>query len=64
VHQDLSRLSRECHDEALKGRIAELASLERQVDETAAKLWSIGHEELRSIQQSIEKSEKPEVLSA
>src|SRR5260370_13892451 len=53
VHKTLARLSEQCHAAAIKKDSGRLVSLEKEVDETAAKLWGITSGGLKSIQEAL-----------
>ncbi len=52
LHQDLARLSKECHEKATAG--IDVRDLEMQVDELSAELWSLTKDELKDITESLE----------
>ena len=52
LHQDLSRLSKQCHEKAAAG--IDLCDLEEQIDQFAAELWGLSKEELKDIKDSLE----------
>jgi len=53
VHETLTRLSEQCHTVAIENDGSRLVSLEKEVDETAARLWGITSGELKSIQKAL-----------
>ena len=52
LHQDLSRLSEQCHEKVAIG--ITVSDLEDQIDELAAELWGLSKEELKDIKASLE----------
>lgn len=52
LHQDLSRLSKQCHEKVAIG--ITVSDLEDQIDELAAELWGLSKEELKDIKTSLE----------
>jgi len=52
IHQDLSRLSQQCHEKVAAG--ISVSDLEEQIDELAAELWGLSKEELKEIKESLE----------
>lgn len=52
THQDLSRLSKQCHEKVAAG--ITVSDLEEQIDELAAELWGLSKEELKEIKDSLE----------
>ena len=52
LHEDLSRLSKQCHEKAAAG--IDVNELEEQIDELAAELWGLTKEELEEIKESLE----------
>lgn len=52
IHQELSRLSRYCHQKAAVG--IDITDLEEQVDELAAGMWGLTPEELQDVKASLE----------
>lgn len=57
VHIDLSKLSKQCHDAALKNQYKEIAELEMRIDKLAATLWGLNDMELETIQESLKEME-------
>ncbi|MBU2444067.1 MAG: hypothetical protein KJ666_00650 [Bacteroidetes bacterium] len=51
-HQDLSRLSKLCHEKVAAG--IDVTDLEEQIDELAAELWGLTKQELKDIKESLE----------
>ncbi|MBU1599026.1 hypothetical protein KKG61_02800, partial [bacterium] len=51
LHQDLARLSKQCHEKATAG--ISVSDLEEQIDELAAELWKLSKEELKEIKDSL-----------
>jgi hypothetical protein len=52
IHQDLSRLSQQCHEKTAAG--IDVTDLEEQIDELAAEMWELTSEELKDIKNSLE----------
>jgi len=52
IHQDLSRLSQQCHEKTAAG--IDVTDLEEQIDELAAEMWGLANEELGDIKDSLE----------
>jgi hypothetical protein len=52
-HAVLAKLSRQCHTAAAKGDAGAVASLEAEIDITAAKIWGITYAELCAIQDAL-----------
>ena len=52
IHQELSLLSRYCHQKAAVG--IDITDLEEQVDELAAGMWGLTPEELQDVKASLE----------
>jgi SAM-dependent methyltransferase len=52
IHQDLSRLSQQCHEKTAAG--IDVTDLEEQIDELAAEMWELTCEELKDIKNSLE----------
>ena len=52
THQDLSRLSQQCHEKTAVG--IDVTDLEEQIDELAAEMWGLTAEELQDIKDSLE----------
>jgi hypothetical protein len=52
VHNDLSSLSKRCHEKAAVG--IDVGDLEEQIDALAAELWGLTKEELKEIKESLE----------
>ncbi len=52
LHQDLSRLSMQCHKKVAAG--ISVSDLEEQIDELATELWGLSKEELKDIKDSLE----------
>jgi hypothetical protein len=53
VHLRLAELSMQAHEAAKVGDEIRLREIETEIDLCAAKLWELGDDELRSIQQSL-----------
>ena len=51
IHQDLTRLSKQCHEKVSAG--ISVSDLEEQIDELAAELWGLSKEELKEIKESL-----------
>lgn len=52
LHQDLSGLSRQCHQKTAVG--IDVTDLEEQIDELAAEMWGLTPEELKDIKDGLE----------
>jgi hypothetical protein len=52
-HLELSYLSEQCHEAALKNETDKIAELERRIDQAAASLWGIDDKELEAMQQTL-----------
>jgi hypothetical protein len=53
VHLELSNLSEQCHEAALKNETKTIAELESKIDQAAASLWGIDDKELEAMQQTL-----------
>jgi len=53
VHNELSNLSEQCHEYALKNDTKKIAELELRIDQASANLWGISDKELKAIQDSL-----------
>jgi len=54
IHIKLSELSQYAHKAAAEGKNTELAQIEEEIDQQAAKLWNLSEEELTEIKRSLE----------
>ncbi len=54
THQQLAELSQRAHQLATAGKTAELAKVEAQIDEAAAKVWKLSKAELKALQSALE----------
>jgi hypothetical protein len=52
LHQELSHLSKQCHEKVTKG--IKVSDFEEQIDEIATELWDLSKEDLRDIKDSLE----------
>jgi hypothetical protein len=59
VPRRLAALSRDCHAAAAKGDVKQVASLEPEVDNAAAKLWGITDDELKAIRDDMAETGTP-----
>lgn len=53
VHRGLAKLSKQAHRAARESELAKLQTLEMEIDQLAAQVWSLTAEELRGIQRSL-----------
>lgn len=53
LHTELSNLSDQCHEAALKNETKKIAELEFKIDQAAASLWGIDDKELEAMQQTL-----------
>ncbi|MCL4503976.1 MAG: N-6 DNA methylase [Deltaproteobacteria bacterium] len=57
LHMDLSNLSEQCHEAALKNKTETIAALEMKIDKVGAGLWGIDDKELERIQEALKEME-------
>ena len=53
LHVELSNLSEQCHDAALKNETKKIAELEMRIDQATASLWSVDDKELEAIKETL-----------
>jgi hypothetical protein len=58
LHKQLVALSKSCHESAAKGQTNQIANLEGEIDKAAAELWNITDDELKALQNALEKMKR------
>ncbi len=58
LHKQLVALSKHCHEAAAEGQTNQIEKLESEIDKAAAELWNITDDELKALQNALEKMKR------